>query len=347
MDLSSRRINKKIKNHNKGGVPMNRQVGFRTGVTLGLTSLMIAALLSACSPAVSAPTAVPAPTPTVALATPTSVLPSPTQAAAKPAAPAAGLADVPKAYIAAANSGSLDAALAFYADNAVVRNPLGLFIGKQQIGDWLKADVQTTRANPGGYQVNGNTVVVTGTVSLDRFMKMGVDPVAFRSDYIIEDGKIKFFSPTTLLTPEQQEKVMKASPPPAAPAAGLADVPKAYIAAANSGSLDAALAFYADSAVVRNPLGLFVGKQQIGDWLKADVQTTRSNPGGYQVNGNTVVVTGTVSLDRFMKMGIDPVAFRSDYIIEDGKIKFFSPTILLTPEQQAKVAAASAPAKTQ
>jgi ketosteroid isomerase-like protein len=178
-------------------------------------------------------------------------------------------------------------------------------------------------------------------------MKMGVDPVAFRSDFIIEDGKIKFFSPTVLLTPEQQEKVMKASSPPAAPAAGLTDVPRAYMAAANSGNLDAALAFYADNAVVRNPLGLFIGKQQIGDWLKTDVQTTRSSPGGYQVNGNTVVVTGTVSLDRFMKMGVDPVAFRSDYIIEDGKIRFFSPTVLLTPEQQAKVAAASAPAKTQ
>jgi ketosteroid isomerase-like protein len=342
MDLSSCRINKKIKNHSKRGVPMNQQVGFRTRVALGLTSFMIAALVSACSPAVSAPTPVPAPTLTVALATPTSVPPSPTPAAAKPAAPAAGVADVPIAYMAAANSGSLDAALAFYADNAVVRNPLGLFIGKQQIGDWLKVDVQTTRANPGGYQVSGNTVVVTGTVSLDRFMKMGVDPVAFRSDYVIEDGKIKFFSPTTLLTPEQQEKVMKASPPPPAPAAGLTDVPKAYIAAANSGNLDTALAFYADNAVVRNPLGLFIGKQQIGDWLKIDVQTTRSNPGGYQVNGNAVVVTGTVSLDRFMKMGVDPVAFRSDYIIEDGKIKFFSPTVLLTPEQQAKIAAAAA-----
>ncbi len=345
MDLSRRRINKKIKNHNEGGVPMNQQVSLRTRVARVLTVFVIAALASACSPAVSAP--MPAPTATSVPASLTSVPPSPTQAATKPAAPATGLADVPKAYMAAANSGNFDAALAFYADNAVVRNPLGLFNGKQQIGDWLKVDVQTTRSNPAGYQVNGNTVVVTGTVSLDRFMKMGVDPVAFRSDFIIEDGKIKFFSPTVLLTPEQQEKVMKAAPPPAAPVAGLADVPKAYIAAANSGNFDAALAFYADNAAVRNPLGLFVGKQQIGDWLKADVQTTRANPAGYQVNGNTVVVTGTVSLDRFMKMGVDPVVFRSDYIIENGKIKFFSPTVLLTPEQQAKVAAASAPAKTQ
>ena len=183
MDLSSRRINKKIKNHNEGGVPMNQQVSLRTRVARVLTVFVIAALASACSPAGSTP--MPAPTVTSVPASPTSVPPSPTQAAAKPAAPAAGLADVPKAYMAAANSGNFDAALAFYADNAVVRNPLGLFNGKQQIGDWLKVDVQTTRSNPGGYQVTGNTVVVTGTVSLDRFMKMGVDPVAFRSDYII------------------------------------------------------------------------------------------------------------------------------------------------------------------
>jgi len=124
-------------------------------------------------------------------------------------------------------------------------------------------------------------------------------------------------------------------------------VPKAYIAAVNSGNFDAALAFYTDNAPVKNPLGLFVGKQQIGEWLKADVRTTRSSPTGFQITGNTVVVTATASLDRFVKMGIDSVVGRSEYIVEDGKIKFFSPTVLLTPEQQAKVAAVAAPTKTQ
>ncbi len=143
------------------------------------------------------------------------------------------------------------------------------------------------------------------------------------------------------MTPAQQDKV-KAAAPAQPVAVDLAAIPKAYIAAANSGDFDKALAFYADDAVVRNPLGLFVGKQQIGEWLKVDVKTTRANPIGYQiVGGNTVMVTGTVSLDRFVKVGIDSVAFRSEYLIENGKIKFFSPTVLLTPEQQARVAAAA------
>ena len=124
-------------------------------------------------------------------------------------------------------------------------------------------------------------------------------------------------------------------------------MPKAYIAAVNSGNFDAALAFYTDNAVVKNPLELFVGKQQIGDWLKADARTTCSRPAGYQVNGNTMVVTGTVSLDRFMKIGVDPVAFRAEYLVGEGKIRSFSPTVLLTPEQQAKVAAVAAATKTQ
>ncbi len=143
--------------------------------------MLIGLIISACAPTGAAPVPIAPSAPTAA---------APTLAAtAAPADPAA----VVKAYITTANTGNFDATSVFYADNAVVKNPLGLFVGKEQIDGWLKSDVQTTRAKPVGFQVNGNTVIVTGTVTLDRFVKLGIDPVAFRSEYLIEGGKIKYF----------------------------------------------------------------------------------------------------------------------------------------------------------
>lgn len=125
---------------------------------------------------------------------------------------------------------------------------------------------------------------------------------------------------------------------PADPTQGI----KNYYAATNSGDFDKALTFYADGAVVKNPLGLFVGKDQIAGWLRQDVQTTRVSPEDFQVvNGNTVITTGKVSLERFQKIGIDQVQYRAEYLIEGDRIKYFSPMVMLTPEQAAKVQAAS------
>jgi hypothetical protein len=39
-------------------------------------------------------------------------------------------------------------------------------------------------------------------------------------------------------------------------------------------------------------------------------------------------------------LGIDQVQYRAEYVIEDGKIRFFYPRVILTPEQQAMVRAA-------
>lgn len=254
---------------------------------------------------------------------------------------AADPVEVVKAYVATANTGDFDATFAFYADNAVVRNPLGLFVGKEQIGTWLRQDVQGTRAMPRDYQANGNTVINTGTVSLARFKALGIEQVEYRSEYLIEGGKIRFFSPTVLLTPEQQAQVSVGSPAPAPPAVDPIEVVRNYINTANTGNFDATFAFYADGAVVKNPLGLFVGKEEIGAWLRQDVQGTRAAPNEFQVvnGGTTVINTGMVSLARFKALGIDQVAYRSDYLIEGDKIKYFSPTVLLTPEQQERVRA--------
>jgi ketosteroid isomerase-like protein len=247
---------------------------------------------------------------------------------------------VAKNYVETANSGNFEKTLAFFADDAVVKNGLGVFVGKGEIAKWLEQDVKTTGAAPQTWEMKGPMVVNTGMVALDRFRKAGIPYVAYRSEYMVgPDGKIHFFAPVTLPTPEQVAKL--GAPPAANPAVDPIKIAQEYVKAANTGNFDGAFAFYAPNAaaLVVNGTRLLSSKDQIGAWLKEDVKTTRANPAGWQVIGNTVVNTGTVSLERFKKLGIDSVQYRSEYVIQDGKIRFFRPSVLLTPEQQAKVAA--------
>ena len=258
---------------------------------------------------------------------------------------------VVQAYVAAAESGDLQKALAYFAEDAVVKNGLGLFVGRQQIGGWLENDVKSTRSTPTGWKVQGPLVVTTGQVTLARFKQAGINSVAYRAEYMVDpSGKIRFFAPVVTLTPDQQQK-LKAAQANAAPALtpeqNPLDVVKAYVAAANMGNLDQALAFYSDdsAALVINGTQLLSGKSQIANWLKSDVQTTRATPQDWQVNGSTVTNTGTVTLDRFKKLGIDSVQYSAEYVVEKGKIRYFRPTVSLTPEQQAIVQASQPASK--
>jgi ketosteroid isomerase-like protein len=258
---------------------------------------------------------------------------------------------VVKAYMDTANTGDFNKTLAFYADDAVVYNPLGVFVGKDEISRWLTDDVKTTRAKAADFQMQGAMVVVTGTVSLARFQKAGIGEVAYRAEYMVSDGKIRFFAPTVQLTPDQQTKMKTAQQQaPAVPTAQVnpEDVVKAYVNTANTGDFDKSIAFYADdaAALVMNNTLLLSGKDQITNWLKSDVRTTRATPQDWQVNGNVVINKGMVSLARFTKLGISQVQYQSIYVVENGKIRFFRPTLILTPEQQAAIKAAQ-PAATK
>jgi ketosteroid isomerase-like protein len=180
---------------------------------------------------------------------------------------------------------------------------------------------------------------------LKRFQQAGIGEVSFLAEYLVEQGKIRFFAPTVTLTPEQQEKMKAAqanATPAAPPAVNPIDVAKAYVETANSGDFDKALSFYADSSaiLVVNGTVLLSGKAQIAKWLKTDFQTTRATPDNWNAVGNAVVSTGMVSLERFKKLGVDPVQYRALYIVENGQIRFFRPFAILTPEQQAIVRAA-------
>lgn len=308
-----------------------------TMVLIGLFVVLVAGTVGCAS--VPTPTAVPPTTLPTPTAKPTA-MPAPTQAALDPLA-------VAKAYVETANAGDFDKALAFYADDAIAHTGAGLFIGKAQIAKWLANDVKTTRANPRDWKMQGALVINTGTVTLERFTKAGIASVEYRNEYLVDkNGRIRFFGPVVTLTPEQQQKMREAqagAPPAPVPSVNPIDVVKAYVEAANSGDFDKAYAFFADDsgAFVMNGALLLTNKQQIADlWLTEDVKTTRATPKDWQVNGNLVISTGTVSLDRFKKIGVDPVEYRSQYVVESGKIRFFYPTLQFTPEQLTKVQAA-------
>jgi ketosteroid isomerase-like protein len=120
---------------------------------------------------------------------------------------------------------------------------------------------------------------------------------------------------------------------------------KSYIETANTGDFDQAFAFYADDAVVKlNDGRTFTGKEEVGKWLHEDVKSTRSNPKDFSVSGDVVTVHGVVTLARFEPLGINPLAYDLTVVVKDGKIALFIPKLLLTPEQQAKIAAAAAQA---
>lgn len=270
----------------------------------------------------------------------------PTQTTAQqPAAP--DPIAVAQQYIQVLNAGNLDRALAFYADDAIVHTPVGLFIGRAQIARWLASENQSTRVSPRDWKMQGALVVSTGTVLLERFVKAGVGAVEFRSEYLVDkSGKIRFFGPVLTLTPEQQQKMREAqagAPPAPAPSVNPIEVVKAYHETANTGDFEKTFAFFADDsgAFVMNGTLLLSGKKQIADlWLREDVKTTRVMPREYQANGNLVISMGMVSLERFRRIGVDPIAYRAQFVVENGKIRFFYPTLQFTPEQLEKIQAA-------
>ena len=111
--------------------------------------------------------------------------------------------------------------------------------------------------------------------------------------------------------------------------------------------LDAALAWYADDAVV-TLIGLspdqpnsFRGKAQIRAWfedlaahdfnLKLEVR---------QVSGDTVTTQTRTWMDWSRKAGIAPIMATEVFVIHDGKI--VSETWTISPESQAQLAAISA-----
>ncbi len=281
------------------------------------------------------------------------------QAAAPKAAQAGGPGAVPvtgmdpvtvvRSYVQTANTGDFQKTLAFYADDAVAIAGGGLFIGKQEVAGWLKNDVISTHAFPKSTVVEGPFVVDTGMVSVGRYQKAGMGITGYRTEYLIDkNGKIRFFAPVSVLTADQQAKwqaaLAKLGPAPTQ-TVNPVNVAQSFLEAANAGNYATALAFFADdsAALAVDGSQLFSGKQQVAGWLKTQVQAMHFVPSGWQMQGpNMVASSGMVSLDVYKQMGIDPVQYRAVFWVQNGAIRFFRLTAVLTPEQQSKRSAEQA-----
>lgn len=253
---------------------------------------------------------------------------------------------VVKANIAAINEGNFEKAFAFYTEDSIVFNPLGLFVGKAEISKWLTIDINS-KVMPVDFKMENTLVVSTGTIALGRLAKMGIGEVKYRAEYLVKGDKILFFAPTVTLTPEQQEKMkvaQAAMPPPPTATVNPVEVAKGYVEAINKGEFEKAIAFFGESsaAFVANSTLLLSNRKQVADWLKEEIKTTRATSTAWEAMGNVVINTGTVTLDQFKRLGIDPVQYRALYVVENGKIRFFRPAVILTPEQQAKMATPAA-----
>lgn len=103
----------------------------------------------------------------------------------------------------------------------------------------------------------------------------------------------------------------------------------AAFAAQNVGNVDAAVAFYADDALLTNTRGKVAptGKEGVRHFHEGDraanVQFSLGpNP---MVDGNKVTTLTTTTIEFFEKVGLGPVEVGNVFIVEGDKIKSFLP----------------------
>lgn len=143
----------------------------------------------------------------------------PSSAAAKGDDPVA----VVRALDAALNAHDLEAALALFADDAVVKDgdpapgATGNFVGKEQIRAWLGGVVSPALAfqvMSSGHQVSGDVVTWIWQASIADFKPLGVDPEDGSSAALVQGGKIRFYSVAS--SAEWRAKLFVATSVPAA-----------------------------------------------------------------------------------------------------------------------------------
>jgi hypothetical protein len=102
----------------------------------------------------------------------------------------------------ALNGGDVDAAMELVADDAVLTfvpdvMGTGPITGRDRIRAWYEGLVaQHIRAEPGNLQVDGNRVTWTNKVWLDDFEALGITPVEYTGEGVVEEGKIKSYTET-------------------------------------------------------------------------------------------------------------------------------------------------------
>jgi hypothetical protein len=116
-------------------------------------------------------------------------------------------------------------------------------------------------------------------------------------------------------------------------------VVEALIAAENALDVDAAMATFADGAVVTLPTGVLATADEIRGWQTGlAAGHFHADIGPIQVEGDHARFSGTVGFDPFRGMGIDAMGSEWDLTVAAGRITTF--TYTFTPEGAARLQAA-------
>ena len=312
------------------------------------TNLIYAGALALCVIALvacAAPTPVPTPVPPTAVPKPTAV-------------PPPDLASLIKALVDVLNAGNVDAAVAFFTDDATqTQQPppsagqSGVRTGKEQIRGFYKGLIDDHfSVELSNVKVAGDKITYTCTFSTDSYKKLGVAPIVAVEDAVFEGGKIK--SKTITVTPESLAKIQAAmaaaqAKPPPDPGSLIKDL----VSALNAGNLDAAMAFYADDVTrTQQPppssgqSGVWTGKDQVRGVVKGMIDDHFNvEISNLKVVGDKATYTCTFSTDSYKKMGVAPLVVLEEAVFVGGKIK--SQTVTITPESLAKIQTAMAAAQ--
>ena len=122
---------------------------------------------------------------------------------------------------------------------------------------------------------------------------------------------------------------------------------EAYVAAVNSGDLEAILALYADDAfhiALPSPdgsAGVCVGKDQFRMWYEqslANGDRIEVDDGALAVDGNQAIFVARLSSEPWSKLGVDALEATSEIVVIDGRI--MTHVVVLTPESVRRLRAA-------
>lgn len=116
--------------------------------------------------------------------------------------------------------------------------------------------------------------------------------------------------------------------------------------ALNAGDVDVAMELVADDAVLTfvpdvAGTGPITGREQIRAWYEGLVaQNLRAEPSNVQVEGDRVTFSNKVWMNDFEALGIAPVEYTGEGVVQEGKIKSYAET--MTDESLAEFEAAMA-----
>jgi ketosteroid isomerase-like protein len=107
-------------------------------------------------------------------------------------------------------------------------------------------------------------------------------------------------------------------------------VVKAFDAASNAGDIERVMAFFADDAVLKDPMEpkVHTGKQQIREWFEPQMQHFHVESRNHQVSGDTVAWEATLTGEAVREMGSDAIEQTAEAIVRGGKITSFALTIV-------------------